>query len=345
VVLVGAGRIAHEMHLPILREISEYDVRAVVDPAEELARAFASQVHASSVVPSIDGLEHSIWEGATAVLATPGFTHHRLAVEILERGADVLVEKPAVIAHDQYADLDTMAMATGRTVTLFQNHRLRPAALALWRFMLEHDVGDLVRAQVTLHSQRLVTERARWMREEKRHRVLLMEIGIHLLDLAVAVGGEIDAVPHLNIVERPSVGVTVSITGIATMQRGAELSIDLNVTGQAQRYQVVLEFERATCVLDLFPDRFRILPRRSNPIDDVAADTARLVSGLWSRVRPNENGFPKRALPHRQIYREHLRRLRTSRYESPFSLEAMRPTLKSLFALAERVYPPNGAHA
>jgi nucleoside-diphosphate-sugar epimerase len=344
VVLVGAGRIAHEMHLPILRETSEYEVRAVVDPAEELARAFASQVRASSVVPSIDGLEHSIWEGATAVLATPGFTHHQLALEALGHGADVLVEKPAVIGHDQYADVNTTAMAARRTVTLFQNHRLRPAALALWRFVLEHDVGDLVRAQVTLHSQRLVTERARWMREEKRHRVLLMEIGVHLLDLAVAVGGEIDTVPHLTVVERPSVGATVSITGIATMRCGAELFIDLNVTGTAQRYQVVLEFERAACALDLFPDHFRILPRRSNPIDDVAADTARLVSGLWRRVRPNENGFPKRALPHRQIYREHRRRLRTSMSESPFSLDAMKPTLKSLFTLAERVYPPNGAH-
>lgn len=343
VIIVGAGRIAHEMHLPILRETAEYEVRAVVDPEEGLARALASQLQTPTVVASIDRLEDSLWEGATAVLATPGFMHHRLALESLGRGADLLIEKPAVIARNQYADLDEMATVTGRTVTLFQNHRLRPAALALWRFVIEHDVGDLVRAQVTLHSQRLVTERARWMREERRHRVLLMEIGIHLLDLAVALGGEIEAIPHLNVDEHPSIGGTVSITGIAIMRHGAELSIDLDVTGRAQRYQVVLEFERAACVLDLFPDRFRILPRHANPVDDLAADTARLASGLWRRMRPHENGFPKKVLPHRHIYREHLRRLHAPASESPFSLDALRPTLNSLFSLAELVYPPGDA--
>jgi nucleoside-diphosphate-sugar epimerase/predicted dehydrogenase len=339
VILVGAGRIAEEMHLPALQASPEYQLRAVVDLNLSLARRIAAFFPDCVSATHVDDLDPDIWPNATAVVATPGLSHHNLALEFLGRGASLLLEKPAVLAREQFVELCELAARVDRPVTVFHNHRLRAGALALWRFLIEHDVGGLVQAQVIFHSPRLETERARWLREEKRHRALIMELAIHFLDIVFAVGGELRELRDLSVVDDRKHEVTFSVVGVGKLESGAELHLDLSVSGHAQRSQVTLEFERATCVVDFFPDGFRVLPRRSNPADDLASDARRLAAAFWQRLRPSDDGMPKRAFPHRQIYREHRRRLLEAGYAGPFSLEELRPSLSSLLSLSEHVYP------
>jgi hypothetical protein len=132
------------------------------------------------------------------------------------------------------------------------------------------------------------------------------------------------------------------VSATARQSSGARLDLELDLSGAAQRLQLTFVFERATCVLDFFPDGFRVLPRRSHPLDDVAAGAARLAGALGQRLRPAEGGVPKRVLPHHQIYRRHLQRLAEPGSSDPFALEAVAPTMASLFRLCDLVYPLPG---
>ena len=177
-VLVGAGRIAAEMHMPILKRLHRFDVRAVVDSDISRAEALASSLSGCRAATQLDEVEVN-WHGATGVIATPGFTHFDIARELLIKGASLLIEKPAVVTSEQLANLLKLSGQEEGKVTIFQNYRLRPGARALWRFLAAHDIGRLIRADVVFHSPRIEAERAPWMREEKRHRALVLELATH----------------------------------------------------------------------------------------------------------------------------------------------------------------------
>lgn len=342
-ILVGAGRIAAEMHVPALAHLPAYAVSAVVDPDIALAQRVATAFSGCLVVDRLAALDDGLLERAAVVVASPGFTHDNVALEALGRGASVLLEKPAVLTSEAYLDLCELGKARSRPITVFHNYRLRPGSRALWRFLVEHDPGRLLHAQLEFHSPRLERERARWMREEKRHRILLMELAVHLIDLVCVVGGELTEVLDLSAVDDRRSGNTLTVSAATLSEQGARVDLKLDLSGIAARSQIVFSFERTTCVLDFFPDGFRILPRRTNPVDDFASDARRFAAAVGSRLRTCRNGVPVRALPHHEIYRRHLARLAEPGLSDPFSLEAVGPTMHSLFRLGDLLYPTEEA--
>lgn len=338
IVLVGAGRIVSEMHVPVLRWLSDVDVRAVVDPNRKAAGAIATQVGAADVASALDEVPSELLDGATAVVATPGATHSQLVAQLLERGLPVLVEKPLVLLRDEFLHLRALVERVGVPVTVFHNYRLRPRVLDLWRFLAFHDVGRLVKVSVQFHAPRIVLEQARWTHDEKRARALVMEKAIHFLDLAVAMGGRLTSLAHSRVIDRRERSSTVSFTGVGELASGAELHFDLDLSGTATRVALEADFERAACRLRFYPDVFRVLRRRDNPVDDVAAAARRLAGALYHRARPFESGLPRRTVPHARIYVEHFGRVGTRDRGGPFSLDCVSDTMESLFLLSDAAY-------
>jgi 2-alkyl-3-oxoalkanoate reductase len=344
-ILIGAGRVVQEMHVPALRSLPEFEVRAVVDSNRQLAESAASSFPSASAYGSLEEVSDGLIDGATAVVATPGSTHAAIAAALLRNGCSILLEKPAALTHEGFEQLrDLESQLSPRVITVIHNYRLRPAALRLWRF-LGHDVGALLRINTTFHAPRIELERARWMHDEKRTRSLVMETAIHFLDLACLLGGPITKIEHSSVVDRVDGRSTVSFTGFATMARCAELYFDLDLSGTAPRAQLQLHFERAVCQLDFYPDAFRVLPRKANPVDDLSYDVRRLGGAVMQRVRPRTNGVPKRVIPHHRIYLEHRRRLKKGG-RSQFSIDGVSDTMRSLYLMTGAVYPdarPNTA--
>lgn len=339
IVLVGAGRIIGEMHLPALQGLDGATIKAIVDPNQALAKAAAEKFGNPIIAEDIEALDDALLSGATAVIATPGFNHVSLGTKLLERGASVLVEKPVALDEAEFQTLESAARAANLPVTGFKNYRLRPNALKLWKMLESRDVGGLVSANVIFHAPPLVNEGARWMMEEKRFRVLLLEQSIHFTDIACVVGGALQTVDWLTKTDRSDGESTLSMKAGGKMAMGADFTIDLDLSGTATRTQITLVFERCSCVLDFYPEGFRVLPRGGNPIDDVAAATAKLGSFAWQKLRPNQGGIPKRVLPHHYIYRQHLMAAAGGdATNNPFALDGIRDTMTTVYRLCEALY-------
>lgn len=336
-VLVGAGYVVHDLHLPALAKLSGYIARAVVDPNRAMAEAVAARVGANAF-GAIAELGDELLQGATAVLATPGFTHYDLGCELIERGAHLLVEKPVALEQRQLDELRLLAAGRQRTVTVIHNYRLRPSVLMLWRFLLEHDVGALLRARVIFRAPRLALEHARWTQEEKRHRSLVFEMAIHFIDLACILGGRLESLDHVSVTDRADGRATLALAGEGRLERCPAFALDLDLSGSTRSVKLELEFERCACALSFYPDSFRVLPRDGNPIDDAVASLGRLQEAVRQRFSPRDRRAWLRSRPHRALYVEHRRRAADHTPDGPFSLEGVSDTMMTLFGISDAVY-------
>lgn len=340
IVLLGAGRIVDEMHVPALETLDGVEVAAVVDPQASLAAAVAARL-GSAAYGSLAAVPDELVSGSTVVVATPGPSHVELAEEAVARGASVLLEKPAALSLPEFERL--AALETPATpISVVHNYRLRPAVLRLWEFLLRHDVGPLVRARVRFASPPVKLERARWMRDERHNRVLLYDLGIHFVDVLVQVSGELTAVDQGRLRLSSDGLQTIAFAASAKGESCEDIFVDLDVAGTSPGVSVSFEFARSACSVVFFPDGFRVFGPKPNPLDDVGAGLVRIAGALRQRARRDRAVL--RAIPHRQIYAEHLRRSAAGD-PSSFALDGIAATMRSLELLSDRIYQGYGREA
>src|ERR671913_628524 len=122
-------------HARVLQTIEGIRLVAVADADPDAARAAAGTFgirHAADPFELLDTESlHAV------VIATPTTTHTRLAIEALDRGLAVLVEKPLAPTVDEALAIHEKAGETGARVALGHVERHNPAVLELGRRLRE----------------------------------------------------------------------------------------------------------------------------------------------------------------------------------------------------------------
>src|SRR5262249_43165426 len=109
VALIGCGAIAESMHLPVLAGHEGLRLQVLVDRNLERAQKLATGYGVARVLA--DAAELPAGEIDAAIIATPPFHHAPCALQLIERGIHVLVEKPMATC---YADAVRMVEAAER---------------------------------------------------------------------------------------------------------------------------------------------------------------------------------------------------------------------------------------
>jgi len=190
--VVGCGRAATAIHLPMLAGLPEIEVAALADPdPAALGRGLAAAPRAHAVSDPRALLDDA---GVDAVaVCTPAGTHAELAVAVLDAGKHLFVEKPLALT---LADCDRIAgRAAGerRVVTVgFQArwHRFVRRARTL---LAAGELGPIELVRSTLTARHL--EVPRWRQRRATGGGAVFEMAIHHFDLwRHLLGLEIDAV-------------------------------------------------------------------------------------------------------------------------------------------------------
>ena len=151
------------------------------DPDAERARALAA-THGCETAPSSEELLARSPD--VVIVATPHDRLAGLAIQALEAGAHVLVEKPAGIG---VGEIDRVAAATeaaGRLVKVGFNHRFHPAIARAVAEARSGRFGELMFARARYgHGGRLGYEKEWRMRPEISGGGELIDQGMHLLDI------------------------------------------------------------------------------------------------------------------------------------------------------------------
>ncbi|MFZ1756448.1 MAG: Gfo/Idh/MocA family oxidoreductase [Caldilineaceae bacterium] len=187
--IVGCGGMGHR-HLYGLAELtnaglSRFELVAACDPWTSNAESLANDAEERlgtrpAVVGTLAELE-ALGVAAVDITTTPPY-HHSLAVEAMERGMHVMVEKPAGLTVKGGNRIRAAQEKSGRVVSVAENYRRDPinrlgkalldtGVIGTPRVMIHHTMGGADKMLISV-----------W-RHQKNQSGVLLDVGVHYADI------------------------------------------------------------------------------------------------------------------------------------------------------------------
>ncbi len=184
--LIGCGAISELSYLPALAANRQWrDATWLVEPNAQRGDALAKRFGFSPerVVPRHENLPDGI---ALAINATPSHLHRPITLALVERGINVLVEKPfAETAADARAMIEAAATA-GCLLSVNQSRRAGPTNGLIRELVRSGKLGQITRVEWSegrpfdWPTQSGFNFRRPW---QGRPRGVLLDIGVYVIDL------------------------------------------------------------------------------------------------------------------------------------------------------------------
>jgi scyllo-inositol 2-dehydrogenase (NADP+) len=122
------------------------------------------------------------------VVATPNTVHHELTGAALRAGRHVVVDKPFVIRTSEADELISVAQATGRLLSVFQNRRWDSDFLTVRR-CVEAGLLGRVSTFISRYDRFRPRPKGGWREQELPGSGILYDLGAHLIDQALHLFG------------------------------------------------------------------------------------------------------------------------------------------------------------
>ncbi|MGA2168444.1 MAG: Gfo/Idh/MocA family oxidoreductase [Terracidiphilus sp.] len=206
--LVGFGMAGRVFHAPLLSSVEGLELAAVVERHSDLA---------AQRYPGI--ATHRSFEAMLAdsslglfVVATPSGTHFEVARQILEAGRNVVVDKPMSTTSNEIAQLMELAAARHALLIPFHNRRWDSDFQTLYKLIREGSLGRLAHLQSNLDRWSPGSARRAWKDDPAQGGGILLDLGTHLADQALALFGKPEAVGAEVLRERSGEGSNDAFT-------------------------------------------------------------------------------------------------------------------------------------
>ncbi len=186
--LIGCGKIGQK-HLQALSRLPEATLVATCDTDRQRAEAAGVPFDATAYERPTDLIHH---EGLDAVIvASPSGLHPEQAMEAMEQGLDVLVEKPLALSIEVARMLTQFAEDAGVILAVTHFNRLLAAPAELLSLVREGALGTLLSGGVAVRWARpqAYFDEASWRGTRALDGGMLFNQAVHALDLAVEVFG------------------------------------------------------------------------------------------------------------------------------------------------------------
>lgn len=228
--LLGAGAAAQVAHLPAYRRLRNARLIAICDTNVPKLRALGERTGVAHLVTSIDDLL-SIDEIDAVDVCLPSHLHHAAVLGCLEAGKHVLCEKPLAFAVEEVGEIVAARERAGRIVLVGMNNRYRDDSILLKSFIEDGALGEPfhVRAGWVKRRERIRADAWQYTREKSGGGVM-MDLGIHLLDLALWLCGYPDPERVCASFYHHRREIDVEDTAIATVRCAGGLTIALEAS-------------------------------------------------------------------------------------------------------------------
>ena len=124
IAIIGCGAIAEQIHIPIIAGHECCSLVALVDQNTRRAKQLADAYSVKMVLADASELNRS--DVDAAIICTPPAHHAACAIELLNRGIHVLVEKPMATAYDDALRMVKAAADSGAVLSVGLFRRLFP---------------------------------------------------------------------------------------------------------------------------------------------------------------------------------------------------------------------------
>lgn len=217
VALVGYGYAGQTFHAPLIQASPGLSLKMVVSSKGDLGLG--------PDVTVVRGLDQALSDPAIrlVVLATPNAAHAPQALQALEAGRDVVVDKPFALSLSEAQAVVDRAAERGRMVSVFHNRRWDADFLTLRQLMDAERLGPVTRLDSSFNRYRPQV-RDRWRERDEPGAGIWFDLGPHLIDQALMLFG-------------PPIGITADI---AIQRTGGQAPDYAHATLRYDRLRVVL---------------------------------------------------------------------------------------------------------
>lgn len=189
VAVFGFGLAGRVFHAPFVSAVPGLRLEAIVQRrGDEAARAYPEPTTGVRVLRSV---EEALLDTAVqvVVVATPNETHFDLAKQALEAGKHVVIDKPFAATSAGARELIELAGARGLVLAPFHNRRWDGDFLTVQKILGEGSLGRVVTFESHFDRFRPVQRPGTWKESANGANGLLMDLGPHLVDQALALFG------------------------------------------------------------------------------------------------------------------------------------------------------------
>jgi predicted dehydrogenase len=181
--VIGLGGVAQLVHLPNLSKMPNAELTAVCEVNKSRLITIAEKFNVKERYSNYnDMLEKS--EMDAVIIATPTSTHTDIAIDCLEAGKDILVEKPLARSYQEAKRIVDAAKKNKRKLMVGMNLRYRPDTMLLRSFINSNEIGEPFYVKCGWIRKQSSSEKWFTKKEESGGGVIF-DLGIHLLDLAL----------------------------------------------------------------------------------------------------------------------------------------------------------------
>ena len=175
--VIGVGSIGFN-HARVLSELGDVELAAVVDVNERAAQAIAHRYRVHAYTDYVRMLDGEQLDAVT--IAVPTNNHLEVALEAIQRGIPLLIEKPIASTVEEGRQL--VAAAEARCVLLMVGHieRFNPSVTALKAHLADGELGRVF--QIDAHRQGPFPDRVRDVG-------VVIDLAVHDLDVMRYVSG------------------------------------------------------------------------------------------------------------------------------------------------------------
>ncbi|SKB55341.1 Gfo/Idh/MocA family oxidoreductase [Dyadobacter psychrophilus] len=184
--LIGFGLSGRYFHSPFLSTNPGFKIKTVVERSKNEAQEFDPNIgNARSVEELLS--DESI---DLVFICTPNDTHFPYAMDALENGKHVVIEKPFSATEEEARQLVALAEQKGLILTAYQNRRWDSDFLTIKKLIAEDKLGDIVEYECRYDRFRPVVPTESWKEKSVPVGGNLYNLGPHLIDQALVLFGE-----------------------------------------------------------------------------------------------------------------------------------------------------------
>jgi predicted dehydrogenase len=205
--LVGFGLGGRVFHAPLISSVDGLQLAAVVERTSN---------HAAERYPGIKtyrAIEEMLADATLdlIVISTPSGMHFEQARQALEAGKNLVVDKPVCVASTEIAELIAIAAKKNLFLSAFHERRWDCEYQTTKKLFAEGVLGRLVHFESTLDRWRPAT-RVAWKDSTAMGGGVLLDLGTHLVDQALALFGKPEMVSAEVLRERDGEGADDAFT-------------------------------------------------------------------------------------------------------------------------------------
>ena len=197
--LIGFGLGGRYFHAQLIHAVPGLRLAAVLQRSGDTA---AKLYPGARIVRSIEELL-AIESIRLVVIASPNPTHFPFAVQCLEAGRDVVVDKPITPTLQETLELFRIARKCGRLLTVSHTRRFDADFQAVRQVVADGELGQILRFDTHYDRYRPTSRPNAWREVPGPGSGILFDIAPHLIDHAMMLFGPPEAIAADIRIERP----------------------------------------------------------------------------------------------------------------------------------------------